>query len=416
MSNFAYTEVPNYGYSSGNSRQQAPSRPPPASSRSYPSQYEPSHHGGGGRRGGPAYDDYDDDDDMPGMFGRMNFGGQSMDPRGGQGNFQSSHSSYQDSNGNRHEQGYGPQGAYSSSRPGGSRSGGSRPGGSRHGGHRSTSHHDPRMGGGHGLGISGMGDPRATGFRSSDPPNPSQGPPAFNVEFYPDDDERPVRRAHGDSRAAQFMEQHTEFISQRNASNRTNDACPICLEGITEHVCVRIKGIPGCKHIIGLECLQAFLENNPEAKKECPMCRKEWLPEDPALGMWEDDPRMAAMRGMGGPRQAQMGGMGGMGDPRQAQMGGMGGAPGGAPRHVRDHGARGHPSSRGAPYGYDEYGGDPRGSGRPLGGHDGGYGGRMGEESGGSSRGGSRMARINAMFDGSAPFSLRPPPGYGRRG
>ncbi len=57
---------------------------------------------------------------------------------------------------------------------------------------------------------------------------------------------------------------------------------------IQEHVCVQIKGVGDCKHVFGLECLQAYLGRNPESKKECPLCRQEWIPE---AGVWQDDGR-----------------------------------------------------------------------------------------------------------------------------
>ncbi|KAF1848049.1 uncharacterized protein K460DRAFT_353082 [Cucurbitaria berberidis CBS 394.84] len=100
-------------------------------------------------------------------------------------------------------------------------------------------------------------------------------------------------------RATTFMEQHTDFLSHGDTTDPPNTECPICLEGIEEHICVRITGIEGCHHMFGLECLQELLKHQPHKKKECPLCRNEWMPEE---GIWQDDERLTRRRGHGAVR------------------------------------------------------------------------------------------------------------------
>lgn len=88
-----------------------------------------------------------------------------------------------------------------------------------------------------------------------------------------------VRESNRADRAARFMNEHTDFLSH-NAAEPPNTDCPICLENTEEHVCVQIKGCGDCKHVIGLECLEEFLKQEPDAKKQCPLCREEWLPDN----------------------------------------------------------------------------------------------------------------------------------------
>ncbi|KAF1918874.1 hypothetical protein BDU57DRAFT_527011 [Ampelomyces quisqualis] len=83
--------------------------------------------------------------------------------------------------------------------------------------------------------------------------------------------------SHSLDRVQYFMATHTDFLSHSATSVPPNTECPICLEGIEEHICVQIVGIPGCTHLIGMECLQAMLSSYPNAKKICPLCRTEWL-------------------------------------------------------------------------------------------------------------------------------------------
>lgn len=95
-------------------------------------------------------------------------------------------------------------------------------------------------------------------------------------------------------RAARFLAEHTDFLSHGDTSDPPNTECPICLDGIEEHICVKITGIQGCGHLIGLNCLQELLKHNPDDKKECPMCRAEWIPED---GVWQGSDEWNAFAG-----------------------------------------------------------------------------------------------------------------------
>jgi hypothetical protein len=90
---------------------------------------------------------------------------------------------------------------------------------------------------------------------------------------------------HGPQRAEEFMSSHTDFLSHTDTSDPPNTECPICLEGITEHICIKITNVSGCKHMIGLQCLQEMLEHRPDDKKQCPLCRTVWIP---GLGHWQD--------------------------------------------------------------------------------------------------------------------------------
>lgn len=94
-------------------------------------------------------------------------------------------------------------------------------------------------------------------------------------------------------RVVSFIEQHTDFLQHSDTTNPANTECPICFEDIENHVCVKIVGVPGCNHMIGLECLEAMLKQDPNGKKSCPLCRKEWISdanEEPssANGGWYD--------------------------------------------------------------------------------------------------------------------------------
>ena len=92
------------------------------------------------------------------------------------------------------------------------------------------------------------------------------------------------------SRADQFVASHTERLTAANTTQTTNETCPICMEGPTEHECVRITGFPNCSHMMGLVCLKAWLDNNPDAQKLCPMCRLEWMPEETHGMVWQQWP------------------------------------------------------------------------------------------------------------------------------
>jgi hypothetical protein len=86
----------------------------------------------------------------------------------------------------------------------------------------------------------------------------------------------------------EFMQRHTQLVAAAGRANASspNTECPICLEPPSAtHPCVQIRDVPGCKHLVGQECLKKFLLYKPDDKKECPLCRTEWLSED---GIWED--------------------------------------------------------------------------------------------------------------------------------
>ncbi|KAH4072427.1 hypothetical protein HBI82_069950 [Parastagonospora nodorum] len=83
--------------------------------------------------------------------------------------------------------------------------------------------------------------------------------------------------SHELSRVDTFLANHTDFLAHADTTTPANTECPICLEDISEHICVKIVGILGCVHMIGLECLQVLLNNHPDDKKLCPLCRTEWL-------------------------------------------------------------------------------------------------------------------------------------------
>jgi hypothetical protein len=75
------------------------------------------------------------------------------------------------------------------------------------------------------------------------------------------------------------MAAHTDFLSHLDTTDPPNTECPVCVEGIEEHICVKIVNIEGCTHLIGLECLKALFEHMPDAERKCPLCRTQWVPE-----------------------------------------------------------------------------------------------------------------------------------------
>ena len=134
--------------------------------------------------------------------------------------------------------------------------------------HRGYSGHNSGYNLGHGSRHSGRGGN-----------NPFFSDPGFNGgPNYPDEEQDS-----GD-RAAKFMAEHTDFLSHADTSEPPNTECPICLEGIEDHICVKITNIPGCQHLIGMKCLEELLKRNPDEKKECPLCRAQWIKED---GVWQ---------------------------------------------------------------------------------------------------------------------------------
>ena len=99
-----------------------------------------------------------------------------------------------------------------------------------------------------------------------------------------------------------FMSEHTDFLSHADTQSPKNTECPICLEGIEEHICVKVHD---CGHMIGMKCLEEMLKRDPDKKKECPLCRTEWIAED---GIWQDSPAFAALAHGGGARSRLPGG------------------------------------------------------------------------------------------------------------
>jgi hypothetical protein len=346
--------------------------------------------GGGGRGGGyrptqPQYDDYEDEDpyddyDYPSpMTGSMGRGPMHGGMGGGPmtGGNSHSYSSYQDSDGNMHEEGYGPGGPYRNSVRGGQSPGGMmQPGG----------------GSGMGGGMPAQGRPpgsllgvgRRPGAFMSDfwsGPNPfhangrggfSGGEPgprpdgAFRYEMDP----APMRQDHGLTQdtaelMAVFMQENTQPVSEGGANAPPNAECPICLEPPSaSHLCVQIKGIPGCNHMLGRNCLKEMLLNRPDDQKRCPICRAEFLGED---GIWQDSEefqQLAQGHNTGGRAPPQRPSLGYGGSPSghggghlQRPAGYSGGPSQAPPNYSGSHSAS---PPRGSPTGPPSYGGPPR--------------------------------------------------------
>jgi hypothetical protein len=287
--------------------------------------------GGGsgiGRRGGGGryptsqpqpnpYDDYESSlpmmEGMRGpspMYGEM--GGMGGPMTGGTSH---SYSSYQDSDGNRHEEGYGPEGPFRNSvrggmgpdmmgqgrpRPGSLLGGGS----DRPGAFMSDFWQGPnpfRGGGGVNGRVNGRAGP------SSGPDNTGTRDAAFRYEVDP----APMPPDRGLSQEnselmADFMAEQTQPLGGPVAP--PNAECPICLElPSASHLCVQIKNIPGCNHLIGRDCLKEMLMNRPDDAKKCPICRAEFLGED---GIWQDSEQFQQLGGSSqGPPPGYGGGM-----------------------------------------------------------------------------------------------------------
>lgn len=81
--------------------------------------------------------------------------------------------------------------------------------------------------------------------------------------------------------ALNFIKHHTEIDLECS----TLEECPICLEAYTSTAeqAIRIRGVPGCTHSLGLDCLKRMLCSNPQQEKRCPLCRTEWLTGTPRL-------------------------------------------------------------------------------------------------------------------------------------
>jgi hypothetical protein len=154
--------------------------------------------------------------------------------------------------------------------------------------------------------------------------------PRFSRELEPGPlpHDRPLTQDSAET-MAEFMQRHTQPISESGANAPPNDDCPICLEPPSaEHLCVQLKDIPGCNHMIGRECLKQMLTRRPDDKKECPLCRATFLAED---GVWQDPAafdQLALGIGSGGHRPSPAYGLGAgpIGPPRGTPAG-YGGPP-----------------------------------------------------------------------------------------
>ncbi|KAH7071351.1 hypothetical protein BKA63DRAFT_555295 [Paraphoma chrysanthemicola] len=88
------------------------------------------------------------------------------------------------------------------------------------------------------------------------------------------------------TRATAFLANHTAVLHS-DPSPPLNTECPICLEGIEAHNCMKIVNVPGCEHLFGLKCLERMLKNDPDGEKECPLCHTVWYGEEED-GVWEE--------------------------------------------------------------------------------------------------------------------------------
>jgi hypothetical protein len=163
--------------------------------------------------------------------------------------------------------------------------------------------------------------------------NRDHGPqpdPRFSRELEPGSlpHDRPLTQDSAET-MAEFMQRHTQPIFEGGANAPPNEECPICLEPPSaEHLCVQIKDIPGCNHMIGRECLKEMLTRRPDDKKECPLCRATFLVED---GVWQDPAdfdQLALGIGGGGHRPSPAYGIGvGPAGPHRGIPAGYGGPP-----------------------------------------------------------------------------------------
>jgi hypothetical protein len=108
----------------------------------------------------------------------------------------------------------------------------------------------------------------------------------FPVEF----EHQPLHEDMGPTQSSEervnnFILRHTEPLTAANTTSTRNTDCPICMENTTVHFCVKIKGIAGCEHMIGRDCLKELLKRQPDDEKPCPLCRAVWLPEN---GVWQN--------------------------------------------------------------------------------------------------------------------------------
>jgi len=115
-------------------------------------------------------------------------------------------------------------------------------------------------------------------------PVPTRG--GFPVEFEPHPlpaDYQPTESS--EQRINNFIARNTGPLTTANTTSTKNTDCPVCMENAVAHPCVKIKGIQGCEHMIGRDCLKEFLKQRPDDEKTCPLCRAVWLAEN---GVWQD--------------------------------------------------------------------------------------------------------------------------------
>ncbi|KAH9882518.1 hypothetical protein J1614_000754 [Plenodomus biglobosus] len=100
------------------------------------------------------------------------------------------------------------------------------------------------------------------------PPTPSSTAPAA-FDFH--------AQAPPGSRAIVFIARCTEPLTA--GAEVANSECPVCLEPADRHArgCVQIKRGRGCNHMIGRDCLEAMLMDQPDNRKLCPLCRATWM-------------------------------------------------------------------------------------------------------------------------------------------
>ncbi|RMZ68237.1 zinc ion binding [Pyrenophora seminiperda CCB06] len=182
--------------------------------------------------------------------------------------------------------------------------------------------------------------PRAGPARFNDQERSVQLDGSFDVELEP----APLPVNHGvseDNAAvfAEFMREHTLPVVEPNANGAPNTECPICLEPPSgSHLCVQIKNVPGCIHMIGRACLMELFEHNSDEKKECPLCRTEFLPSNFVVQGSEAWNQLA--QGRGGPARA----------PRRAYV-----APRDTPGGVSSDSSMHHGGIDGGPSGFGDW-------------------------------------------------------------
>jgi hypothetical protein len=123
--------------------------------------------------------------------------------------------------------------------------------------------------------------------RREDVHNQASGPYVYlPVEFEPTPLEEAIEPTQtGEQRINRFIARHTEPLTTANTTSTTNTNCSICMENATAHACVKIRGIAGCEHMIGKDCLKELLLRRPGYEKTCPLCRAVFLRVN---GVWQN--------------------------------------------------------------------------------------------------------------------------------